>query len=262
MIDYIVNLGLDALLDLTFEATRYFTGSYFFEELHGLADASGVSYNLLVRIHMIGELTKGHCSMFGAWGDATAGGSTIQLRAFDWNTDGPFKDYPVVVIYHPNDYKGKKAYKFANLGFVGWVGSFSGVSENQMAISEIGVTYPDDTFGKESRIGVPFTFLLRDVLQWDLTLDDSINRITTATRTCSLILGVGDGKLKQFRSFQYSSSDANVIDDVNLIPKNDTWHKPIKNVVYHGMDWLCPPFSVALQDQLSKHWEISLPKIL
>jgi isopenicillin-N N-acyltransferase-like protein len=114
--------------------------------------------------------------------------------------------------------------------------------------------YPDDTFGSESRIGIAFTFLLRDILQFDLTVDDSINRITTAKRTCSLILGVGDGKLNQFRSFQYSSSDANVIDDVNLIPKNDTWHAPIKNVVYHGMDWLCPPFSEALMIQLNKHW--------
>ena len=26
-----------------------------------------------------------------------------------------------------------------------------------MAISEIGVSYPDDTFGKESRFGIPFT---------------------------------------------------------------------------------------------------------
>jgi isopenicillin-N N-acyltransferase-like protein len=152
----------------------------------------------------------------------------------DWNTEGPFKDYPAMVIYHPTEYKGKKSYAFANLGFVGWVGTFSGVSENQMAISEIGVSYPDETFGSESRIGVPFTFLLRDILQWDLTLNDSINRIKTAKRTCSLILGVGDGKMGQFRSFQYSSSDANVIDDINFIPKNDTWHAPLKNVVYHG----------------------------
>ena len=27
----------------------------------------------------------------------------------------------------------------------------------QMAISEIGVSFPDDTFGKESRFGIPFT---------------------------------------------------------------------------------------------------------
>ena len=33
---------------------------------------------------MIGELTKGACSMFGAWGKATSHGQTVQLRALDW----------------------------------------------------------------------------------------------------------------------------------------------------------------------------------
>ena len=31
------------------------------------------------------------------------------------------------------------------------------MSSNKMAISEIGVTFPDETFGSESRFGVPFT---------------------------------------------------------------------------------------------------------
>jgi len=56
------------------------------------------------------------------------------------------------------------------------------------------VSYPDKSFGKESRIGVPFTFLLRNILQFDDTLNASITRIKTAHRTCDLILGVGDGK--------------------------------------------------------------------
>ena len=30
-----------------------------------------------------------------------------------------------------------------NLGFVGWVGVISGVNDQKMAVSEIGVTYPD-----------------------------------------------------------------------------------------------------------------------
>ena len=34
---------------------------------------------------MIGELTQGDCSMYGAWGKATAStGKTFQLRALDW----------------------------------------------------------------------------------------------------------------------------------------------------------------------------------
>ena len=89
-----------------------------------------------------------------------------------------------------------------------------------MAISEIGVSFPDDTFGKESRFGIPFTvretlltttniiatlihcclhsiiqYILRDILQFDKTLIDATSRLSNAHRTCDLILGVGDGKV-------------------------------------------------------------------
>ena len=52
--------------------------------MHGICDASGVYFKILRRIHMIGELTKGSCSMFGAWDKATPDGRTVQLRALDW----------------------------------------------------------------------------------------------------------------------------------------------------------------------------------
>ena len=41
------------------------------------------------------------------------------------------------------------------------------MNDERMAISEIGAAYADYTFGKESRKGIPFTYLLRDVLQYD-----------------------------------------------------------------------------------------------
>lgn len=38
---------------------------------------------------MLGELTKGSCSMFGAWGSALpSSNGVLQLRALDWNMDG------------------------------------------------------------------------------------------------------------------------------------------------------------------------------
>jgi len=196
--------------------------------------------------------------MFGAWGNATKSGTTIQLRALDWDMQGPFKDYPLVVVYHPTTNMG---HSFVNVGFVGWIGSLSGMSSTQLGISQIGVSFPDNTFGPESRIGVPFTFLLRDILQFDTTVQDSIHRITTSKRTCDLILGVGDGKANIFRGFQYSSSVANVYDDTNLHPVNDTWHPKIENVVYWGMDWLCPGYNRALAAQLTKYHGSITPEI-
>ena len=194
--------------------------------------------------------------MFGAWGDATADGNVLQLRALDWDTDGPFQDYPQVTIYHGDGGAGGQT--FANVGWTGWLGSITGMSASALGISEIGVSFPDDSFGKESRLGVPFTFLLRDLLQWETTLDGARHRIASSKRTCDLILGVGDGKpaaaangSAPFNSVQYSASVAAFMNDSTLRPVNATWHAPIPRVVYHGMDWLCPAFSSTLHRQLS-----------
>jgi exportin-7 len=95
--------------------------------------------------------------------------------------DGPFRDYPSLTVYHPNSDNG---HAFINVGMVGFIGGLTGLSSTQMAISEIGVAYPDETFGSESRVGIPFIFLLRDILQYDLTIDDAISRIANEKRTC------------------------------------------------------------------------------
>lgn len=56
--DFIAELGLDAALDVTHILTDRYTPSHFIEELHGLADGSGVDYQLLLRVHMLPELVK------------------------------------------------------------------------------------------------------------------------------------------------------------------------------------------------------------
>lgn len=146
-----------------------------------------------------------------------------------------------------------------------------------MAISEIGAAFPDSTFGPESRFGVPFTFLLRDILQFTSTLQEALDHITDANRTCDLILGVGDAKAGGgFRGIEYSHSVANFFTDVDNHPVA-SWHPDIENVVYYGslrpplrlrlapnphslararararagMDWLCPNYDTVLSRQL------------
>lgn len=82
---------------------------------------------------------------------------------------------------------------------MGYLGALTGVSSAQMGIGEIGVSYPDATFGEESWVGVPFIFLMRDVMQWDATLSAALQRVHDATRTCNLILGIGDAKVPMFK---------------------------------------------------------------
>jgi len=165
--------------------------------------------------------------------------------------DGPFRDYPQVTIYHPMN---SSTNAFANVGYAGFIGSFSGMSAVPEATSEIGVSYPDASFGRESREGNPFTYLLRDLLQFDKSLQDSIHHITYANRTCDLILGVGDGNLGHdtagFRGIQYSYSVANFFDDTNMMP-NEDWHPRIPGTVYYGMDWNCPNYDTVFAQQIN-----------
>ena len=67
---------------------------------------------------------------------------------------GPFRNFPQVTVYHPASGLG---HDFANVGWTGWVGSITGFSSADLAMSEIGVSFPDASFGKDSRFGVPFT---------------------------------------------------------------------------------------------------------
>ena len=53
------------------------------------------------------------------------------------------------------------------------------------------VYFPDSTWGEESRFGYPFTMVLRDILQYDNNVDDSITRLANTKRTCNLLFGVG-----------------------------------------------------------------------
>jgi hypothetical protein len=161
---------------------------------------------------------------------------------------GPFKNYPQVTIYHPNHGNG---HAFANIGWTGWIGSITGMSSVQVAISEIGVSFPDDSFGHESRFGIPFTYLLRDILQFDNGLDSSLERIRNAHRTCNLLLGVGDGKVSRFTGIEYSAAVSKFFTWQNLKP-DASWHPKIKDIVYWGMDWLCPGYSQVLGEQLLK----------
>jgi len=162
-----------------------------------------------------------------------------------------------MTVYHPEAGNG---HPFVNIGLQGFIGGLTGASLD-LAISEIGVGYPDSTFGEESRFGLPFIFLLRDILQYDMCLDDATNRMINSPRTCNLILGVGDGNLQQFRGYEYSYSVLDVLNDENMRPNNNTWHPKFEGVVYWGMDWDCPSYNYVLSQQIAKYYGKITPQI-
>lgn len=260
----LLDKGVNAALDITAALTKKHTPDEFFQELHGIADAvDGVDYQLLLRLQMFPELTKASCSFFGSWGEASKDGKTYHMRSLDYDTDGPFKDFPQITIYHPAAGAGNT---FANMGWPGSIGSLTGMNDQQMSINEIGVSFADDSFGQgtpntppEKVVGQPWMSVVRNILQHTTTLDDAVKSVEDAERTCNLIVGVGDGKAKMVKGIEYSGHVAVPYNDKNQLPVNGTWHPVVENMVYNGMDWDCPGYTQKLGEQLGKYRTVLEP---
>ena len=56
-----------------------------------------------------------------------------------------------------------------------------------------------------------------------------------------------------FNGIQYSASVANFMNDTNQMPL-ESWHPRLPNIVYFGMDWLCPGYDQVLYTQLIKYY--------
>eukprot|EP01043_Picozoa_sp_COSAG02_P026200 COSAG02_NODE_1502_length_12258_cov_12.486142_4_plen_232_part_00 len=193
-----------------FNLTAPFIPAYFLEEQRGLAAGSGLEEQDFRRLSMMGELTKMGCSMLGAWGPATAKGPTngglLQLRALDWDTDGPFQAFPLLLVRHPSN--AEEGHAYASVSYPGMVragrplivlersrstytcslqvGSITGYSSADVAISEkVWLHYT----GSSTYEGEPTTFVLREILQFARNLADAKSRVTEAARTNSIFIG-------------------------------------------------------------------------
>ena len=247
--DMIVDKGLDFVLDWQAAEAKPFMDPSIFDEMRGMAAAAGIDYKMILRVHMIGEVTRGACSYYGLFKSMTLDGKTLQLRALDWDTGAGLQNHPTVTVYHPAP-GSSLGVPFANVGWAGWIGTLTGMSSNRIGISEIGISYPDSTFGKESFVGIPFVFLERQIVQRASDVFDAMDMIKNANRTCDLVLGVADGRHETARMVQYSYSVANVMTPQNQMPLA-WWHPRIEDAVYLAMDWICPYYQHIMARQLT-----------
>ncbi|HUW61763.1 MAG TPA: C45 family autoproteolytic acyltransferase/hydrolase [Candidatus Bathyarchaeia archaeon] len=164
----------------------YFDTAAYESELNGIADGcaanshSEITFEKLRRLQLIPDMSEAGCGLFALWGNATKDGHLYQLRNLDWSMDTGAQDYPVVAIYSPVD-----GNRHAVIGFAGMIGgAVGGIGDKGIALSEIMGGFGDAEGTPPIPFsGVPFTFLLRDCIYHDTTLQQALNRINTATRT-------------------------------------------------------------------------------
>ena len=220
--------GIEIIVDLTYALTKPFIAPEFMEEIYGIANATDIKLEKLLGVTLLPEIIKASCSMFGAWGPATQNsrdGALVQLRALDWSTNGPFQKFPEVLVYHPNEGNG---HAYAVLTWTGFVGAITGYSSVELGVCEkVWLHYK----GKDSRAGIPFTFLLRDILQYDTTIEQAVTRIETANRTCSIFVGVGSAAERSMDIIEYSLQEVNVYNDTDF-PAYPPAHDLMDGVVF------------------------------
>lgn len=180
LVDVLVTEGARAALDLQFAAMYPWISSEFLDEVHAAAKAAGVEHADLLRLQMVPELVKAHCSMVGAWDAATPSGKLVQLRALDWAMNSPLQQWPLVTVYHTSAHSA-----FSTLGWPGFMGALTGMSSAPVGVCEkVWLSYD----GSDSRFGLPFNLLLRDILEFDTNTEAAIARITVSSSVLSLIV--------------------------------------------------------------------------
>jgi hypothetical protein len=88
------------------------------------------------------EIIKAACSIVGVYGSATADGKLYHLRALDWDSDAPVSNYPSIIIYDSSE-PGSSV--FANIGFLGMIGTLTAISKDGISVGEKVFMNKDDS---------------------------------------------------------------------------------------------------------------------
>jgi len=203
---------LRGVLDLNYLITKPFTPIRYDREMKGMALGSGVSYKDIRRLNLFPELIKAACSMAGVWGNASKNGNLLQLRALDWDHNAPISQYPAITVYHSTE---KGSIPYANIGYAGLIGTLTGISNASIGVVEKLWLPKADRKVKTSRVGKPWNYVLRDIMQFAPDLDGAMDQLKKAHRTCSIHVGVASSKDNAFHGVEYSYNTLNIYNDKN-----------------------------------------------
>ena len=163
----------------------------------------------LLQMNMLPELIRMQCSMMGAWGKATDNGHLTQLRTLDFGP-GPFANNSILVVHHPDS-----TFSFASLSFPAFLGAVSGFSEH-ISFSQKVDDVTNSSRPKGTYKGQAVSMVIRDILQFSTSKEDSVHIAQKAKRTWSVWMGVGDYTSDQFLVMLYDEDAASPYNDQTL----------------------------------------------
>ena len=156
----------------------------YLEEMDAIAAAVGAHPQEARLANFFPELF--HCSGFAVLGSATKGGRMYHGRVLDYMKGIGLEQNAVVIVHQPDD--GRHAW--VNVSYAGFVGSVTAMNEKNISIGEMGGQ------GYGNWDGKPMAQLVREVMEKADTLEEAVEIMRGAPRTCEYYYVISDGRTK------------------------------------------------------------------
>jgi len=157
-------------------ATEEFIPEAYREEMRGLAEGCGLSYDQVLLVNtMVDRFQTVMCSTVVAAGDATKDGEVYFGRNLDFPGRNILQRMTIVLEWEPEG-----GTPLVSVTWPGVLGVLSGMNANGVAGATMQIHR-----GRERRPGLPYMLMYREALATARTKDDVFALISKAKRTCS-----------------------------------------------------------------------------
>ena len=211
------NYPYDKILSTWVIMSEYLPSEYK-EELQGMADGSGLSFNDIAVLNTMPALFNHmfSCCEISIWGDATVDGKLFHVRSLDWSlniidpeTGTNAHENIVLFVRNPENRYGSVYPEFA-----GDITAWSGVNDQGIAVGEDTCLTYDTTF-----LGICPAFRMRMVLDRADSADEARD-ILVSNRTCGTNFVLSDGKVPVGYAFDQTANISYV----------GTWDTPVEGI--------------------------------
>jgi hypothetical protein len=207
------------------------------EELQGLADGSGLSFNDVAVINTMPAVFNDmySCCEISLWGNATVDGNLYHVRSLDWSlslTDPKtgINAHENIVLFVRNPEKG---YGSVYPEFAGDITAWSGVNNQGIVVGEDTCLTHDTTF-----YGICPAFRMRMVLDRANSADEAIE-ILVSNRTCGTNFVLSDANVPIGYAFDQTANISYVGTWDNPVEGTDPFWQ-IKQVIRRTPQYVAP----------------------
>ncbi len=194
--------------------TEPYIPTCYINEMHGLADGAGVSFEMIAALYMIVPYMDMQCFSFSAWSNATSDGRLYFVRSLDFPLgiqdplSGKYiQENSILMIRNPEN-----GYKSLSPAIAGSINFYQGVNEKQIAAG-IQVSWSDD----QTLMGNPVNFKVLKILDTIDNSDDALD-ILVLNKTLGWNLILSDGEENKSFAVELTANKSYV----------GTWNNPVE----------------------------------